>query len=248
MSRPRVSARWLRLSRTVVTRAPRALCDVKRRDSKAKMGRLSMLEAPGVATGQSGSASGVVDVLVPILRASFGSEVEQVPERLECADVPGLLTRLGRRVEHLRAPEVTDPVAVPVEHGQHRPLYPVRRLGVAVAVVRVRRGGQESQPRPAALSGERQHAGERGLGHDREVDELAGVLGGAVELVDQRGTGRAGPFGERQLGCLPGGRSRALIAGVAREHEAVEHERFLTRGEQLRELDVRRRPDRASAS
>src|SRR5437764_832770 len=78
--------------------------------------------------------SAIAQLLVPVGRASLRRQVEQVPERLEGADVTWILAGIPRCVEELRAPEVADPVVVAVEHGQHRPLGPLLSLGKVVAV------------------------------------------------------------------------------------------------------------------
>jgi hypothetical protein len=52
---------------------------------------------------------------------------------------------------------------------------------------------------PAPLAAEGEDARQRGLGDDGEVDSLAGVIGRAVELVEQRDARRARPLGEGQL-------------------------------------------------
>ena len=43
----------------------------------------------------------IVQLLVPVARASFGGEVEDIPERLEGADVTLLLVAVRRGVEEL---------------------------------------------------------------------------------------------------------------------------------------------------
>src|SRR5688572_842912 len=83
-------------------------------------------------------------------------------------------------------------VAVAMEHVQHRPLGSLRGLGEVVAVVGVAGRGQEPEPSPATLLREGDDVRQRGLRDDREVDTLAGVLRGALELVEEcyaRGTG-----------------------------------------------------------
>src|SRR5690348_6747186 len=66
------------------------------------------------------------------------------------------------------------------------------------------------------------------------------MLGGALELVDERDTRGARPFLERQQRCLAFVRSMALVTRIAREHEAVDHERRPTWSEELREPHVPR--------
>src|SRR5579862_996744 len=118
---------------------------------------------------------------MPLGGPPAGCEVEQVPEGLERADVPGLLSGLGRRVEELGTPEMPNRVALSVEHVQHRPLRPVVGLGEVVAVEPALGRGEESKVPPAALSREREHPCDRRLCDDDEVEMLARVFGGAVE-------------------------------------------------------------------
>jgi hypothetical protein len=49
--------------------------------------------------------SGVAQLLIPVGRSSLRCEVEQVPDRLEGANVAGILSGVGRCVEELRAPD-----------------------------------------------------------------------------------------------------------------------------------------------
>ena len=66
------------------------------------------------------------------------------------------------------------------------------------------------------------------------------VLGRAVELIEQGGARGARALRERQKRCLRRRGPRPLVAGVAREHEAVDHERVLAGREQLRQPHVGR--------
>src|SRR5207244_2451612 len=125
-------------------------------------------------------------------------EVEQVPDRLESADMAGVLTGVRGRVEELGAPEVANRLAVAVEDVQHGSLVLFRSLGEVVAVVAVGGRGQQPQPSPAALLGKGEDAWQRGLRDDRQVDLLRGVLGGALELVDESDARRARAFRERR--------------------------------------------------
>ena len=50
----------------------------------------------------------VTQLLIPIGAAPLGGEVIQVPQRLDGADVTGLLPGIGWCIEKLRAPEVAD--------------------------------------------------------------------------------------------------------------------------------------------
>src|ERR671923_2255013 len=87
---------------------------------------------------------------------------------------------------------------------------------------------------------EPEHARQRGLRDRDEVQPLADVLRRAVELIEQGGARRARALGQRQGGrpALLG--AGPLVAGIAREHEAVDDERVPARREQLRHAHLRR--------
>src|ERR1700730_8226737 len=104
------------------------------------------------------SRSRVAQLLIPVVRAPVAREVEQVPNRLEGADMAGILSGVRRRVKELRAPEVADHTAAALEHIQHRSLRALRGLAEVVAVVGVADRGQQSQPPPAALLGKGEDA------------------------------------------------------------------------------------------
>jgi hypothetical protein len=73
------------------------------------------------------------------------------------------------------------------------------------------------------------------------------VLDDAVELVEQGRARRARTLGERQERALPALGTGPLVAGIAREHEAVHDERALPGREQLRQAHVDRLAVRARA-
>jgi hypothetical protein len=81
---------------------------------------------PSTSSGSSATSSRsrdrlrVVQLLLPVDGAALGREIEQVEQRLDRADVPGILAWIGWGVEELRSPEVADHAAVAVEHVQHR--------------------------------------------------------------------------------------------------------------------------------
>src|SRR5207249_7154807 len=116
-----------------------------------------------------------------------------------------------------------------------------------VAVVCVPSRGQQTQPAPGTLLGEREQTWERRLRDDDEVDVLPGVLGGAVELVEQRRARRARALLQRQQRGLADRRPGGAVAWIAGEHEAVDHEAVLARLEQLRQFHVRGGAVRTSA-
>jgi len=59
------------------------------------------------------------------------------------------------------------------------------------------------------------------------------MLGGDVELVEQADARGTRPLRERQARRGAGVGAGPVVARVAREHEAVDHERVLARGEQV---------------
>src|SRR5262249_38259447 len=73
------------------------------------------------------------------------------------------------------------------------------------------------------------------LRQDREVEVLARVLRGAVELIQKGHARGTGAILERQTRRLSTRRPRPFVTGVAREHEAVDHQRVLAWCEQLRQ-------------
>ena len=80
-----------------------------------------------------------------------------------------------------------------------------------------------SRRQPRSL-GEGEYLCERSLRDDGEVDVLACMLRGALELIEKSDAGRAWAFLKPQERGLTARRSRPFIARVAREHEAVDHE------------------------
>src|SRR6266851_939914 len=134
---------------------------------------------------------------MPIGRAALAGEVEQVPERLDGADVAGFLPVIDGCIEQFRAPEVADRLPVAVKDVQYRLLGAVGGLGQVFTVVGGAGRGQQAQPPPAAFRGEGEDALERRLRGDREVDALGDVLGRAVQLIEQGGctTGTVPPPG-----------------------------------------------------
>src|SRR5205807_7665103 len=88
------------------------------------------------------------------------------------------------------------------------------------------------QPPPTPLASERDHPLWWRLGNHCEIELLNRVAGGTVELVEQSYTRRAGTFGQRKQCRLSARRARAVVAGVAGEHEAVDHERVFAVGKQ----------------
>ena len=96
---------------------------------------------------------------------------------------------------------------------------------------------------PAALPAERHQPVERRLGDDDKIE--AGRLemcGGAVELVEQGRTRRAGALLAWQLRRLARRRLWPVVAGIAREHEIVDDEQILAFREELRQPDAGRLP------
>src|SRR5205823_1743042 len=90
----------------------------------------------------------------------------------------------------------------------------------------------------ATLLGEGKDAGKRGFRDDGQVDALLGVLGCAVELIEERNARRAGGLLNGKPRRLTGLGPWPDVAGIAREHEAVDRERVPAGREQLRQPDV----------
>src|SRR6267143_6980444 len=61
----------------------------------------------------------VAQLLIPVRWTSFGSEIEQIPERLDRAGVTRVLIAVGCGVEELCGPEMADRVLVAMEYVQH---------------------------------------------------------------------------------------------------------------------------------
>jgi hypothetical protein len=91
--------------------------------------------------------SGVAQLRIPVGPASFGREVEEIPQRIDGIDVARVLPRLSWRVEKLRAPEVVNRFAAAPEHVEHRLLGSLRALAEVVAVV----GGASRGQQPTRL-------------------------------------------------------------------------------------------------
>src|SRR5579859_3165629 len=80
---------------------------------------------------------------IPVLSATFGSEIQQVPQRPEDVDVALVLTLRIRLGEHQFAgPGVAHRVALLHEHVHHGPLVALRVLAVVEPVIAVV-GGRE---------------------------------------------------------------------------------------------------------
>src|SRR5215471_2739609 len=91
----------------------------------------------------------VAELLIPVGSAAFGGEVEQVPQRLDGADMAGVLPGIGGCVKQLGTPEVANRIPVAVEDVQHRLLVAVWGLGEVVPVIGGACGGQHPEPPPA---------------------------------------------------------------------------------------------------
>src|SRR5206468_4383473 len=111
----------------------------------------------------------VAQLLVPVHRPALRRQVEQIPQRLEGADAPVVLSRVGWGVGELRPPEMTNHLALAVKDVEHRHLPALLVLAEVVAVIRVAGRGQQGQVPPAALVAEGEQARQRGLRHDGEV-------------------------------------------------------------------------------
>jgi hypothetical protein len=164
----------------------------------------------------------VAELLVPVGRAPLRGEVEEVPDRLQGADVTRVVARLDPGVEELRAPEVPDLFTVAVEDVQDRPLMPFRILTEVVAVVAVGGRGQEAQVAPATLLREGEDARQRALATTARLrcwEACSAAPSSWSSRATHEGQGRSAS-GRRAASPA----SRPLVAGVAREHEAVDHQ------------------------
>src|SRR6266545_1725561 len=97
------------------------------------------------------------------------------------------------------------------------------------------------------LLGKAQEARQRRLCDCHEVGALRDVLCGTLELVEQCRARRARALRERQKRSLATLRPWPLVAGVAREHHAVDHQRVHAGREELREPHVGRCAVRTSS-
>ena len=134
-----------------------------------------------------------------------------------------------------------DLLTVAMEDVEHWPLCALRRLGEVVRVVGVALRGEQPQTAPAALSlpGRSRSSGD--LATTAKFITWLGVLDDPIELVEQAHARRAWTFRQGQLRrlLLTHG-SGPIVLGIAREHEAVDRQRVLSRCEQLREPHVHR--------
>src|SRR5688572_26444174 len=125
----------------------------------------------------------VLKFWIPVLAASLGREVEEVPERPDHVDMARILTGLGPGVKELGAVEVAY-AGILAEHVEDGHLRAVGGFTTVVAVVVVLLRGQELQLRPAAASRMLENARKRRLRDDHEVGPPRDVLGIAVQPVE----------------------------------------------------------------
>src|SRR5918999_114066 len=84
----------------------------------------------------------IIQLLVPI-RPPCGSEIEEIPERLDRSHMPRVLAGIGWRKQQFGAPEMPDPsVAAALEHAQHRHLLALGVLAPVVTLEAIARGRQ----------------------------------------------------------------------------------------------------------
>ena len=91
---------------------------------------------------------------------------------------------------------------------------------------------------PAPLVAEGEEARQGGLRDDGEVEPLADMPRGAVELIQQRDAGRARALLQWQECRFTAGRPRTRSLVAPREHEVVDDQRILARREQLRQAHL----------
>jgi hypothetical protein len=151
---PRVES-WPPLDRAGVTAGARSMPSTRTRHEPAWAWlpvRSGPLDAPVIRVLPPGWS--VAELLMPTGWAALAGEVEQVPQRLDGADVAGFLPGIDGCVEQFRAPEVADRLPVAVKYVQLRPLHlPRRRL--APLLPRLGRRRRHLRRHPAHRSGPR---------------------------------------------------------------------------------------------
>src|SRR5947207_13888703 len=106
---------------------------------------------------------------VPVHRTAIPRQVEYIPQRLEGAVAPVVLSRVVWGVGELRPPEMTNHLALAVKDVEHRHLPSLPVLTEVVAVIRVAGRGQQGQVPPAPLVAEGEQARQGGLPDDGKV-------------------------------------------------------------------------------
>src|SRR5262249_41553825 len=153
-------------------------------------------------------------------------------------DASVVLSGVGWGVGELRPPEMTDHLALAVKYIEHRHLPSLLVLAEEVAVIHGAGRGEQPQVPPAALLSEGEEARRGGLRGDGEVAPRADMPRGAVELIQQRGAGRARALLQWQQCRFTAGRPRTRSPVASREHEVVDDERVLARREELRQAHL----------
>src|SRR5215217_3349775 len=93
---------------------------------------------------------------------------------------------------------------------------------------------------PISLPREGHYLVKRRLGDNREADPFRRVKCSAVQLVEQRRAGWTRAFLQRQPRRSTIYRPGPLVAGIAREHEVVDHERVVLGREQVAQPELTR--------
>src|SRR5689334_21909346 len=88
------------------------------------------------------SGFAVLQRRVPIRSATFGREVQEIPQRPDHVGVAGMLTRLRRDEQKLRAKRVANDAVAAREDVERGHLRALLVLAVIVAVVAVVRAGE----------------------------------------------------------------------------------------------------------
>ncbi len=116
----------------------------------------------------------------------------------------------------------------------HRARRAVSRLAVVGALKIIPSRGEEPQASPSALLWQTLAAGQSALSPRRRMRGAARhVLGGPIELIEERRARRARRGLERQSRRRPLRGSRPPVARIARKHHVVNDERLFTRREEL---------------
>src|SRR5215207_10820456 len=157
--------------------------------------------------------------------------------------MPRILARIGWLEQELGGPaQPDDAVGILVEYGQHRHLLTFLIFPVIVALEAVPGGRYHLEITPAVMGYEGRDPLDWSLGHRDNVRAQPLDVGhGAVPIVEQRRTGRAWPFRQRQLGCRTAARGLPFVVAVPREHIMIDDQSVGARAKQLGQSHLRGR-------
>ena len=127
-------------------------------------------------------ATVILDLFVPTGRATFGSEVKEIPYFVDGTGMTRILAGIAWSEEYLGGPEVPDLIAIAAEDGDERELKAFGRLGMIVAFEVVVGGREETEVTPATFLSVGGDAVDGSLGDDYKVEAgCCSMLRGAVE-------------------------------------------------------------------